>query len=78
MPQAKNMSISVKVRPNSREQRIEKMGPSEFLVRVKAPSKEGRANQAVIGLLSEYFDIPKSRITIIRGHKTRDKIINIA
>ena len=46
-------------------------------VSVKAPAKEGRANAAVIAAISEYFDVPKSRISIISGAGSRDKIVEI-
>ncbi|MCM8790215.1 MAG: DUF167 family protein, partial [Candidatus Omnitrophica bacterium] len=41
-----------------------KISDNEFVVRVNAPAKEGRANEAVIAALSGYFGIPKSRIRI--------------
>ena len=39
--------------------------------------ENGRANVAVIELLSKYMDIPKSRIKILRGLSGRDKIVTI-
>ena len=39
--------------------------------------ENGRANGAVIELLSKYFDVPKSRIKIIKGLTGRDKIVTI-
>jgi hypothetical protein len=44
---------------------------------VKAPPHEGRANAAVIELLSDHFNVPKSRISIIRGFKGKNKLIEI-
>ncbi len=38
---------------------------------------DGHANEAVIKLLSEYFNIAKSKIKIVRGEKSRDKVIDI-
>lgn len=71
------MEISVKVKPNAKIEKVEKIRNDEFILWVKAPAKEGRANEAVTRLLSGYFDIPKSRITILRGHTRRDKIIEL-
>ena len=39
--------------------------------------ENGRANDAVIELLSEYFDIAKSRIVISKGITSRDKVVII-
>jgi len=71
------MNISVKVKPNSKEEKIEKISDYVFLLWVRSAPKEGKANQEVAKLLSEYFDVPKTGISIVRGHKSRNKIINI-
>lgn len=47
----------------------------ELKVRVRAIREKGKANIAVIELLSEYFDIPKSSIEIISGHTSSHKKI---
>ncbi len=70
------MKISVRVKPNMREEKVEK-GGDIFTVSVKEPAKEGKANKAVIELLSEYFNVPKSKIIILSGVKSRHKTIEI-
>ncbi len=72
------MRITVKVKPNSKVESIEKGGERSFTVRVKAPATEGRANDALVEVLSEYFDVPKSRITIASGRNSKLKIVDIA
>ena len=64
--------ISITVKANVKENRIDL--PKVF---VREPAKEGRANEAVIKLLAEYFDIPKSRIKIVSGLKSKKKIVEI-
>ncbi len=71
------MKISVKVKPQAKEDRIKKVGLNDYIVWVKAKAIEGRANQAVIKILSECFHTPKSNIVLIKGVKTRDKIFII-
>lgn len=71
------MKIAARIKPNSKVEKVSVVGEREFVLAVKAPAKEGRANTAAIELLSAYFDIPKSRISIIKGRTSRDKIINI-
>lgn len=72
------MKILAKVKPNAKEERVEKISEREFLVRVKAPAQEGKANAAVIKLLSAYFDVPKSSIVIQSGQRGKNKIIVIS
>ena len=72
------MIISVKVKPQAREDRVEKTGENNFTIQVKAKAVEGKANQAAIKILSEYFDKPRSKIAILKGEKSRNKIFSIA
>lgn len=71
------MRITVKIKPNSRIEEVEKLPEGGYLVRVKAPAVEGKANIALIKALSNYFDIPKSRIIIASGLGSKNKIVDI-
>ena len=71
------MKIAVKVKPNSKQDLVEPTGENQYTVRVKEKAIEGRANDAVIALLSKYFVVPKSSITVLVGAKNRNKIITI-
>jgi len=51
------MKIQVKVKPNSKTEELSREGDS-FIVRVKEPPKEGKANQAVIKLLADIKPSP--------------------
>ena len=70
------MILSLKVKPNSRQESIAKEGAT-WIVRVRAPATEGKANKAVIDFLSDAFRIPKSRIEIISGHSSSFKRLTI-
>jgi len=71
------MKISVRVKPNARKEEIKKLNDNAFILSVKEPAKEDKANQAIIKLLSEYFGVPKSSISIIKGQTSKNKIIQI-
>lgn len=71
------MKIFVKVKPNSKKERIEKVSEYEFVLWVKPPARENLANEAVIKALSGYFDTAKSNISIIRGFKAAVKTVEI-
>jgi len=72
----KYMLISIKVKIHSKDSEVIKAGEM-YEVRVKARPIEGRANQEVIRLLSEFFGVPKSRIVIKSGLKSKHKVIEI-
>ena len=71
------MKISIQIKPNAKAQKVEKKGDHEYIVWVKEPTKEGRANQALIKGLAEYFKIPKSSVAIISGRTSRKKVITL-
>lgn len=71
------MRICVKVVPNSKKTRIEKIGEDDFKVKVDEKAEDGKANRRLIEVLAEYFKVPKSSVVISKGQKSRNKIIEI-
>jgi uncharacterized protein YggU (UPF0235/DUF167 family) len=51
-------------------------GPA-WKVRVQAPPEGGRANEAVLRLLSQTLSLPRERIFLVSGHSRRDKIVEL-
>jgi len=70
------MRITVKVKPNSERQSI-KVENDIYTINLNSPPIEGKANKELIEVLSDYFNVPKSKIEIVSGHKGRVKIIDI-
>ena len=68
--------INLRVIPRSKQNKITQEG-EKLRIHITAAPVGGAANIAVIKLLSEYFDVPKSRIKIVRGDTARDKVIEI-
>ena len=71
------LGCEVTYKPGAKAEAIEKLADCEFSVRVKAPAREGKANEALIRALSGYFNIPKSRISIVSGLGSKKKIVDI-
>lgn len=44
-------------------------------LRVTSRATDGQANQAVIKFLADYFQVPKTCVSITRGHSSRRKTI---
>lgn len=72
------MKITVKVKASARQAKIEKLSDSSLLVRVKEKPQDGKANYAVGAALAEYFNIPKSRVALISGKKSKTKLFEIS
>jgi len=69
--------ITVRATPRSGRDSIEAGTGGVFLVRVTAPPDEGRANAAVCKVLAEALGVPKSAVTVVRGHRARVKTLEI-
>lgn len=71
------MLIRVRVTANSRESLVVKVGEAEYEVRVDERATGGRANKRLVEIISEHLGVPKSKISIVRGATSRDKILYI-
>jgi len=70
------MIIKLKVIPNAKEERIEKLSVGEYKIKVKEKAVRGKANRRVAEILAKYFDVPVRNIKI-KGLKTQKKIVEI-
>jgi uncharacterized protein (TIGR00251 family) len=71
------MQKRVKVKPNSKLQKIEEDTDGSLIVYLKSPPIDGKANEELIKLLAEKFDVRKSNIRIKSGLSSRQKLIEI-
>lgn len=71
------MKIFVVVKPKRKTESVIRVDYSHYLVSVKAPAQEGRANLAVISALAKYFKIKENQINLLSGHTTKIKTIEI-
>ncbi len=71
------MKISVKVKANAKTEKVERVGDGTFLVQVKEKPQDGRANYAVREAMADYFNISKSRVVLVRGDTSKNKIFEI-
>ncbi len=70
------MKYSVKVKPRSSKNDVVIKDDLITVFTVKSPV-DNEANTALVELLSEKFNLSKSRIKIISGLKSRNKIVEI-
>ncbi len=71
------MRIFVKVKPKAKKEKIEKVDGEHFTVAVNEPPEKGLANEAVVAALAEHFAVSKSRVMVVSGRTSRNKIIEI-
>lgn len=82
MPEQDSTRISVKLTPKASKNTVigwetDLFGKKTLKCAVTAVPEKGKANKALIQLLSKHFGVSKSSITIVRGETSRLKIIEI-
>lgn len=70
------MILNVKVKPNSKEEKIEKISESEYVIHVREPAEDNKANIRLINLLSKELNVSHKTIKI-KNPRSRDKLIEI-
>lgn len=69
--------LRVKVKPNAKQQRIQMAEDGSFLVHLKSPPVDGKANAELIQLLAKEFNVAKSSIQIKSGLLAKLKRVEI-
>lgn len=71
------MKIFVKAKPSAKEERIEKTDEINFIVWVKEPPKNGKANKAIAKALACYFNVSLSCVNLVSGFSSKQKVFEI-
>jgi uncharacterized protein (TIGR00251 family) len=71
------MTLRVRVRPRASRDEIVGQRDGALVVRLTAPPAEGRANKALCRLIARRLGIAPSRVSLVSGAKSRDKLLQI-
>ena len=69
--------LTLRVQPRARRNEIVGWQDDVLRVRVTAPPVEGDANTAVIALLADRLRVPRFAITLLHGHASRIKVVQV-
>lgn len=68
--------LALRVTPGARSESIE-VGEGRVLIKVRAKPHDGAANAAALGLLAEALGLATSRLRLLRGATSRDKLVQL-
>ena len=71
------MKIIVRSKPNSKKEKVERIDDRNFLIAVKEPPVEGKANNAIVKSLAKYLNVPSINVRITSCHASKQKIIEV-
>lgn len=69
--------FKVRVIPKSRTIGFDGLRGDALLCRVGAAPVDGAANETLIRLLAQALGVPKTAITVARGHRSRSKEVHV-
>jgi uncharacterized protein (TIGR00251 family) len=67
--------VQLRVSPGARRARVVGRHGDAWKVRVAPAPEHGKANDAVVALLSDALSLPRAGIAIVSGHASRDKTV---
>lgn len=68
--------LALKVTPGAREESVT-LTPEAVLVKVRAPADKGAANDAVIQVVARALGLAPSRVSLLRGATSREKVLAV-
>ena len=71
------IKLEVRLTPRAGRDEIGGLRDGALQVRVTAPPVDGKANEALRRLIAKRAGVPKSRVTIVRGERSRRKLVAI-
>jgi len=74
---ADGVQVRVHAQPRARRNEIVGMHNDALKIKIAAPPVDDAANCAIVDFFTDLLDVPKSRVRIIAGLKSRDKTIFI-
>jgi uncharacterized protein (TIGR00251 family) len=70
--------IQLRVSPNAGRNEVTGLINGVLQIKIAAPPVKGKANEKLVGFLSQALGVSKSSITVVKGHASRNKIIAVA
>jgi uncharacterized protein len=71
------VTLRVRVQPRAARDEIVGERDGSLVVRLTAPPVEDRANKALCRLIARRLRVAPTRVTVLRGAKSRDKIVQV-
>jgi uncharacterized protein YggU (UPF0235/DUF167 family) len=71
------MKLIITAKAGAGKNLVQKNDDMHYTVWTTAVPERGKANDAIIALLAEFLDVPKSRLQITAGRSGRTKTISL-
>ncbi len=69
--------IDVRLRPRGSRDELAGMRDGVLQAKVTAAPVDGKANRALCKLIAKRVGVPPSRVAVVRGEKSREKVVRV-
>jgi uncharacterized protein len=71
------VDLLVRLQPRARRDEVVGERAGAIVIRVTAPPVDGKANAALCALIARAAGVPPSRVSVVRGQASRDKVVHV-
>lgn len=75
---ADGWTLALHVQPGAKRAGVAGLHGARLKLRIAAPALDGRANDALVAFVAEKLGVPKARVAVVRGERSRDKVVAVS
>ena len=65
------------VQPGARRSEVAGLHGDRLKIRIAAPALDGRANAALVAFIAGELRIPRARVAVVKGERSREKLLAV-
>ena len=71
------MKVNIRVIPKSSQRMVQSELDGSLKVKLTAAPEKGKANKQLVEVLAEHYQVSKSKIRILKGTASKNKIVDV-
>ena len=71
-------SLALHVQPGAKRSAPAGLHGERLKLRIAAPALDGRANDALIAFVAERLGVPRARVAVAKGERSREKLVVVS
>lgn len=75
---ADGWALALHVQPGAKRSGVAGLHGERLKLRIAAPAVDGRANDALIAFVAERLGVPKGRVAVAKGERSREKVVVVS
>ena len=75
---ADGWTLALHVQPGAKRAGVAGLHGERLKLRIAAPALDGRANDALVAFVAQKLGVPKARVAVVRGERSREKVVAVS